>query len=148
MFDTLKASLLEKYGDPSRDPSQEPAKERSESDLSPVIVTTGSRSFEKDLRWNYDREGKFLHGSEALSLCGWDHTNMPPGSFKPTCGYKIEVDVSIHNRTIDNRIGEGPVTSYRIAITYVKPIFDELVIKDEEEKLAKQRRVQQNRPQL
>jgi hypothetical protein len=125
MIDALKASLMEKYGQPSQ-------------------TTRGG------FLWAYDREGNFYSGSDASSLCEWDYGSYTaPRSFKPNCGYKIEVDIST-----DRRI-EGAVTSYSVATTYTKPIFDELIFKDKEEKLAKQRkfeedtlRAQQNRPQL
>ncbi|GHU05159.1 hypothetical protein AGMMS49960_21510 [Betaproteobacteria bacterium] len=130
MFDTFKSSLLDKYGQPSY------------ATRAPLQV------YDEILLWSYDREGNLFHGSDASSLCEWNNGSRP-SSFEPNCGYKIQAGADS-----DNRI-QGAVERYSIAITYAKPIFDELVFKDKEEKLAIQRkfeedtrRVQQNRPQL
>jgi hypothetical protein len=72
-----------------------------------------------------------------------------PRRFEPNCGYKVEAMVGLDNRV------EGAVNRYYIAITYSKPIFDELTFRNREEALAQQRkleedtrRAQQNKPQL
>jgi hypothetical protein len=101
------------------------------------------------LIWAYDREGNLFSGSDASSLCEWGYGSGAPSNFKPNCGYKIVVAIGTDSRV------QGAVTDYYVAITYVKPVFDELVFKKKETELARQqkleedtRRAQQNKPRL
>ena len=134
MHDTLITSLIEKYGQILFEKSR-------------IVMATVF----KDIYWGYDREGKPVSGKTS-SFCGGavnpDRIEIP-SKFPQHCGYAIAAGIMNEGNL------ESTVRQYRISISYVKPVFDELLFKQKEKELAYQqkreeeiRRAQQNKPKL